>query len=168
MPPYRDENERFWEKVEKTKTCWLWRAGLAAPGYGRFGRKYEKERNVGRVVLAHRFAYEQIRGAIPEGMVLDHLCGNKACVNPDHLEAVTSSTNAWRAHSPVSPWYRGTKPPVSRQRSMCYAGHLLTPDNTRIVNGGKGRRCAICARERAAEFRNRWRTQTGRPERTAT
>lgn len=76
------DRELFFSKVTKTKTCWLW---LRATTYGGFRGK-----------SAHRVAYEIVKGPIPDGMVIDHLCMIKNCVNPDHLEAVTQSENMRR------------------------------------------------------------------------
>ena len=73
-----DLNKRFWEKVEKTETCWNWLAGVNKAGYGRV--------NVNRkAVLAHRISYEMKFGLIPKGKHALHKCDNPKCVNPDHL-----------------------------------------------------------------------------------
>lgn len=76
---------RFWCRVEKTPTCWLW-TGTGRSGYGRFQIDGVK-------VAAHRFAYELLVAPIPDGLYLDHICHNTACVNPDHLRPVTSKQN---------------------------------------------------------------------------
>lgn len=81
---------RFWSKVEKTGTCWNWKACVYDSGYGYYSIKHIMHR-------AHRLSYEFFYGAIPEGLVLDHLCYNKKCVNPDHLEPVTVLENNRRA-----------------------------------------------------------------------
>ena len=80
--------ERFWAKVNKTETCWLWMATTNPKGYGRF--------RDGKAVSAHRWAYEQVAGPIPEGLQLDHLCRVRNCVNPAHLEPVTGAVNQKR------------------------------------------------------------------------
>lgn len=84
----RPITDRFWEKVNKTDDCWLWTAGTDKDGYGRFLT------TPGLQVMAHRFAYEQLVGRIPAGMMMDHrkTCP-KNCVNPDHLRPVTSKQN---------------------------------------------------------------------------
>lgn len=82
--------------VDKSGECWVW---TAAPnnrsdgtGYGRFTVSHKPNRRM----LAHRYAYEELVGPIPEGLELDHLCRNTACVRPDHLEPVTMSENRVR------------------------------------------------------------------------
>ena len=74
---------RFWDRVLVTETCWLWTGATQTRGYGSVGV------GNGRTALAHRVAYQQTVGPIPDGMTIDHVCENKVCVNPDHLEVVT-------------------------------------------------------------------------------
>lgn len=101
--------ERFWGKVDKSGPvsqncpelgpCWNWTGNKTGPeGYGRFypGGKTG--------VLAHRFAYQLLTGTIPEGLVIDHLCRNRACVNPSHLEPVTHRVNTLRGEAPAAQW----------------------------------------------------------------
>jgi hypothetical protein len=140
IPSERDL-DRFWDKVNKQgpewggSACWMWTACLNRKdgrGYGLFGA-------FGTQFLAHRFAYEALVGPIPEGMTIDHLCRNRRCVNPAHLEPVTNEENLRRS------------PLVNAQKTHCKSGHELTPDNIRP--NGRGRQCIRCARERYARQR---------------
>lgn len=92
----------FWAKVDKhgpvpahrpdLGPCWVWTAARHGKGYGMFSVDRKRK------VRAHRFAYEMMVGPIPEGLDLDHLCRNRACVNPEHLEPVTRSVNLKRGN----------------------------------------------------------------------
>ena len=77
----------IWSKftVNETSGCWEWNGAIGSLGYGSYSTK-----------LAHRLMYEDVRGPIPEALVLDHLCRVRHCVNPDHLEPVTLSENVRR------------------------------------------------------------------------
>lgn len=109
--------QRFWAKVEKTGTCWIWTGSKLRNGYGQFNRG-----------LAHRFAYKLLVGEIRPGHEVDHLCMRRDCVNPTHLEAVTSSENTRRSYGPSVAVARVTA--WSRSRTHCKHGHELTPANT--------------------------------------
>lgn len=113
--------ERFWEKVEKTDSCWLWTAALSQDGYGLF--------RDGRSQSAHRWLYKQLVGEIPDGLQLDHLCRVRNCVNPAHLEPVTLAENARRG-----------------RLTHCKRGHELTPENTYVQ-----RACKLCYQARKEE-----------------
>src|SRR6266576_3456485 len=85
-----DQQQRFWAKVDRrgSEECWPWQANR--------GRGYGNVWIAGRMYRAHRVAYELLIGPIPEGLTLDHLCRNRGCVNPAHLEPVTSRENTLR------------------------------------------------------------------------
>lgn len=126
--------ERFWSKVEKTATCWLWRAARDRDGYGAFRIGH-------RTVRAHRWAYEQLVGPIPEGLEPDHLCRNHACVNPDHLEPVTHKENLRRG-------IRGVL------TTHCPHGHAYAGANLYVDPGGH-RECRTCRSEQVRRCRAR-------------
>lgn len=88
-----NEEQRFLVKIQYTPTCWLWMGGKKEAGYGHFG--VERDGRWGKVI-AHRYAYEQWVGPIPEGYEIDHTCLVRNCVRPDHLEAVTLAENRRR------------------------------------------------------------------------
>lgn len=79
--------------VDRETGCWIWRAGMGAAGYGMNNSR-----------AAHRVMYERHKGPIPDGLVLDHLCRNPPCVNPDHLEPVTPGENTRRGNSTRLTW----------------------------------------------------------------
>lgn len=89
--PYRkvDPQIRFWAKVDATGDCWIWMGAKHWFGYGMF-------QLLGSTITAHAFAYMTLVGPIPKGLELDHLCRVQACVNPDHLGAVTHAENIRR------------------------------------------------------------------------
>lgn len=86
--PAGDEWERFFARVDKGGSCWIWTGRLYRNGYG---NAWNARKKVGQ--LAHRYAYEALVGPIPEGMQLDHICHERACVNPTHLRPVTNKQN---------------------------------------------------------------------------
>ena len=130
-------HDRFWMKVQKTDTCWLWTAACNQGGYGRFLCD-------GKLVQAHRWAYEQVKGPIPEGLDLDHLCRVRNCVNPNHLEPVTRRQNLMRGEHTYAKLHRA---------GHCKRGHPFNKQNTYICKQGK-RHCRICNYENARRQRH--------------
>ena len=136
---------KFWRYVEKTEGCWLWTGYRNSDGYGAIDTKYNHEYGVTRV-RAHRAAWLLLRGEIPNGMQLDHLCRVRHCVNPDHLEIVTPRENVLRGFGPTAQQARQTH---------CKRGHELTTENLYKTRRGYRvcRMCSIEAQRRAAILR---------------
>lgn len=113
----------FWARIDATGDCWEWTGKQTAKGYGQYTTRTKTWR-------AHRAAYQALVGPIPETLTLDHLCRNRLCVNPDHLEPIDNRTNILRGHSPSARHARQT---------ACIRGHV---DWTRLRDGK--RRCQTC------------------------
>lgn len=143
----RNDLARFFGSVRVSPTgCWEWTGSLNIPnGYGRF---YRRINGVGRLRLAHRVSYETFVGPIPAGLEMDHLCRNKPCCNPAHLEPVTRSENIRRFVATVT---------------HCPKGHPRTPENIKRVWAhpnnqtidGKQNVCRICQRDYHREWEKR-------------
>lgn len=125
--------------------CWNWTATKPdAEGYIRLTRGRRR-------YWAHRLSYEQHVGPIPEGLVIDHLCRNHGCVNPDHLEPVTSRTNVV---------VRGFNVTADNARlTHCRRGHPLSGENLHILNSGS-RVCRICTSATHKAKREGWTLDT--------
>lgn len=129
--------ERFWAKVQlpaEPDGCLVWVGARTSHGYGHMNVK-------GSFVKAHRLSLELLVGPIPTGLVVDHLCRNKACVNPNHLEPVTQKVNVHRGEGVAA---------IKARKTHCLNGHEFTVENTYVDRLG-GRRCKTCIKRRGAE-----------------
>jgi hypothetical protein len=130
-----ERERRFWARVDKSggNGCWLWTRGRTRP-VGGYGVTDGFVFNGRRERLAHRVAWLLVRGRIEGGLELDHLCRNRLCVNPDHIEPVTKRTNIVRGVGPTA---------VNATKTHCNKGHPFDESNTEI-QGSTGRLCRAC------------------------
>lgn len=133
-----DPARRFRSKILEFRTHHIWIGCCGTKGYGKF---WDGE----RTTSAHRWAYEQKHGPIPDGLQIDHLCRIRWCVNPDHLEAVPLRENLRRGHGRTGRW----------RMTHCSSGHEFTPENTYLDPRNGTRKCRTCRTERAREYRAR-------------
>lgn len=112
--------------------CWTWDKGRTGEGYGAFSPTGR-----GSTGLAHRWSYARANGPIPKGMVLDHVCRVRHCVNPEHLEVVTSKENTMRGKTAAA---------MNAAKTHCVNGHEFTEENTYIH--GSRRQCKTCKKLR--------------------
>ncbi len=124
--------ERFWGKVDASGPCWQWMGAGAGKGYGKIGVVVDGKPSY---PYAHRVAWEILVGEIPEGKELDHLCKNRRCVNPDHLEPVTRRQNLARSAAVCT---------LNSLKSSCPQGHPYEGDN--LIQNKYGRACRECRR----------------------
>ena len=133
--------QRLDRRVTQGPGCRVWTGYKAPLGYGQI-----REDKDGRLLYAHRVAYEIYVGAIPEGLELDHLCRNPSCANPEHLEPVSHRENLLRGVGIAA---------IYAARTHCQKGHEFSIENICNYKSDKGKRiCKICKRERE---RNRGR-----------
>lgn len=132
LEPTEKDIERFWGKVKKTDSCWEWHGTKMNQGYGTIG---VSGRSGKKDILAHRFAYELLVGSIPVGLVIDHLCRNRTCVNPEHMEIVTHRVNLLRGIG---------VPAQNALRTHCPQGHPYDLFNTYMTPSNGHRLCRAC------------------------
>lgn len=138
----RPFEDRLFEKINKTDTCWLWTGYIKPTGYGAIKGPWPSTKNM----HAHRATYELLVGPIPEGLVIDHLCRVRSCVNPEHLEPVTTWENLMRGETVYA---------RNLAKTHCPQGHELTPDNCVKRPNKRGRDCKTCHRDRERVARRR-------------
>lgn len=121
----------FWRRVVRDGDCWIWTGHKNRCGYGRLTVD-------GRRIAAHRLAYELLVGPVPDGLELDHLCRNRACVRPSHLEPVTHRENTLRGDTIVA---------AAAAATACPQGHAYDEANTYRYPDGR-RDCRTCRADR--------------------
>lgn len=121
---------RFWAKVAKTDSCWLWTAAKNDKGYGKFFFRH-------RLWFAHRVSYTVHRGTVPHGIKVLHRCDTPLCVNPDHLFLGTQKDNLRDMAEKRRHW--------QQRKTHCPQGHEYTTENTRHPRRGS-RQCIACHR----------------------
>jgi hypothetical protein len=131
---------RFENKINKLDSgCWEWTGRKDSGGYCQSSTIGKDKRRC----MAHRAVYEILVGPIPKGLELDHLCRNRACVNPEHLEPVTTRENVLRSQNLAS---------INAKKTHCPQGHPYNQENTYIYPDGK-RRCKICRMAASRKYR---------------
>lgn len=124
--------------VNKTATCWLWTGCVASNGYG-------KVRSMDRYTSPHRVIAAHFHGPTPKGMQVDHLCRNRLCVNPEHLEIVTPRTNTLRSDAVSA---------KNARKVVCMRGHALSGENLYMTTDNR-RQCRTCRNVSTAAYQAR-------------
>jgi len=132
----QEREESFWDKVGTGRDdgCWIWLGGLNNTGYGQFW-------NGKKTVTAHRYSWELHKGKTFKHLDLDHLCRNRRCVNPYHLEPVTNKENVLRGVGITA---------NNSRKTHCHLGHPLSGDNLYVHNNQ--RKCKTCRREAGRRY----------------
>ncbi len=142
MAMVRKQDARFWRQVNVSGSCWIWTGIIDHKGYGQFAANHKKH------LAAHRWAYEALVGPIKEGLVVDHLCRNRACCNPDHMELVTTKENVLRGEGITA---------QNARRVACCCGHEYSVCHRK--NGRSYRFCKRCKNEHQREKRREKRIE---------
>lgn len=143
--------EQFWLLAdEDTSGCWEWVGRIRSTlGYGYI--------TVNRsMLMAHRVAWTLVRGPIPNNVTLDHLCRNRRCINPAHLELVSNKVNILRGDSPTA---------INARKTHCKRGHEFTPENTRLHH--ERRECRVCIKIRQRREWSEGRRRRGTSKQSA-
>lgn len=141
---------RFWAKVIAERhdrlpcLCWTWVGSRDPEGYGQYNIR-------GQVLKAHRMAWTGLVGPIEDGLQLDHLCRQRACVRPAHLDPVPCRENTLRGVGPSA---------LNARKTHCVNGHLLSGSNLRIADSDKRRECVECRRAWNRKNMRRYRGQS--------
>lgn len=138
------ELARFLSKTIKVGDCHLWQGPLDKDGYGTFYLRRNNRR-------AHRVAWFNQHGEVGDGLVINHTCRNRSCVNPQHLQRVTAAENALKDSS--------SRAYVNSQKTHCPRGHAYDGYYLSKITGRTQRTCSACDREKARRLKKKWRDQ---------
>lgn len=150
LTPANDRNKmliRLINKIQVTNTCWVWQGGLDKDGYG---ITHIFENNKSNTTRAHRLVYTLLVEDIPNGLVIDHICENPPCVNPEHLEVVTVRENTMRGTAVAS---------INARKTHCLLGHPFDEHNTRYYKNQ--RVCRKCSAAKCKAWRLKRRLENG-------
>ena len=138
--------DRVYAKIspEPNSGCWLWTGAISDTGYANASLVINGKRVTKNI---HRLLYQLERGPIASGLQIDHLCRNRGCVNPDHLDLVTPRENTMRGAGPkLAAEYQ-------RAKTHCPQGHEYSEGNLYIYKGRKGNDCRGCCECRRMSVR---------------